>query len=102
MENAAEGLRWYRKTTQLDPDNQEGWLGLGELAHATSTLEEAETAEALKVFWTARDIHGKRLSHNPYAPLAPLRFKRFRALIKADELCWWAQPNRWAQPIHGD
>ena len=44
VENAAEGLRWYREATQLDPDNREGWLGLGEVAQATSTLEEAKTA----------------------------------------------------------
>jgi len=44
VENAAEGLRWYREATQLDPDNQEGWLGLGEAAQATSALEETETA----------------------------------------------------------
>ncbi|WP_133512745.1 tetratricopeptide repeat protein [Candidatus Thiosymbion oneisti] len=44
VENAAEGLRWYREATQLDPDNREGWLGLGEAAQATGTLEEAEAA----------------------------------------------------------
>lgn len=44
VENAAEGLHWYREATQLDPDNREGWLGLGEAAQATGTMEEAKDA----------------------------------------------------------
>jgi tetratricopeptide (TPR) repeat protein len=42
--NVAEGLSWYRKATALDPDNMEGWLGLGNAALVGGTLHEAEQA----------------------------------------------------------
>jgi hypothetical protein len=35
--NIAEGLSWYRKATTLDPDNMEGWRGLGDAALAGGT-----------------------------------------------------------------
>jgi tetratricopeptide (TPR) repeat protein len=37
-----QGLKWYREATSLDPDNIEGWLGLGEAALAEGTLAEAD------------------------------------------------------------
>jgi hypothetical protein len=37
INSVAEGLKWYREATSLDPDNMAGWLGLGD-AQGCSTL----------------------------------------------------------------
>ena len=42
--NIAEGLSWYRKATTLDPDDMEGWRGLGDAALAGGTLQESDEA----------------------------------------------------------
>ncbi len=41
IENAKEGLAWYREATVLDPQNKEGWKGLGDAALAGGTVQEA-------------------------------------------------------------
>ena len=42
--NVAQGLKWYREATALDPDNMAGWFGLGEAAQIAGTLEESGQA----------------------------------------------------------
>ena len=44
VESAADGLSWYREATTLDPQNMEGWLGLGDAAMSAGPLEEAKRA----------------------------------------------------------
>ena len=44
LENAAEGLSWYRKATELDPQNMGGWIGRGDAAMSSGTLKEANDA----------------------------------------------------------
>ena len=39
--SVAEGLKWYREATDIDPDNMAGWVGLGDAAVAAGTLKEA-------------------------------------------------------------
>jgi tetratricopeptide (TPR) repeat protein len=42
--SVAEGLKWYREATDLDPSNMPGWIGLGDAAIAAGTLKEADAA----------------------------------------------------------
>ena len=39
-----DGLKWYRKATELDPQNMGGWIGRGDAAMSSGTLEEANDA----------------------------------------------------------
>src|SRR6267154_1452089 len=40
--NVAQGLKWYREATSLDPDNLAGWLGFGDAAMLAGMLREAD------------------------------------------------------------
>jgi tetratricopeptide (TPR) repeat protein len=42
VNDVREGLKWYRDATSLDPDNMEGWFGLGDAAMAAGILREAD------------------------------------------------------------
>jgi tetratricopeptide (TPR) repeat protein len=44
IENAAEGLRWYREAVELDPENMAGWVGLGDAAMLAGQVEDAVLA----------------------------------------------------------
>ena len=57
--SVAEGLKWYREATDLDPDNMEGWVGLGDAAVAAGTLKEADAA-FLKYIELARRAGNER------------------------------------------
>ncbi len=59
MNSVAEGLKWYREATDLDPDNMEGWVGLGDAAVAAGTLKEADAA-FLKYIELARRAGNER------------------------------------------
>ena len=57
--SVAEGLKWYREATSLDPDNMAGWVELGDAAMAAGTLREADAA-FLKYIELARRAHDER------------------------------------------
>lgn len=59
--SVAEGLKWYREATSLDPDNTAGWLGLGDAAMAAGTLQEADQG-FLKSFLHKKTIFYQRLN----------------------------------------
>jgi tetratricopeptide (TPR) repeat protein len=42
VSNVAEGLKWYRQATYLDPENMAGWQGLGDAAINAGNLQEAD------------------------------------------------------------
>jgi tetratricopeptide (TPR) repeat protein len=44
VNNVADGLKWYREATALDPNNMAGWLGLGDAAVDAGILPEAGQA----------------------------------------------------------
>jgi tetratricopeptide (TPR) repeat protein len=44
IENAAEGLDWYREAVELDPKNMAGWVGFGDAAMLTGRVEDAVRA----------------------------------------------------------
>jgi tetratricopeptide (TPR) repeat protein len=57
--SVADGLKWYREATDLDPDNMAGWGGLGDAAVAAGTLKEADAA-FLKYIELARRARNER------------------------------------------
>jgi tetratricopeptide (TPR) repeat protein len=59
VNSVAEGLKWYREATSLDPSNMEGWIGLGDAATSAGTLREADAA-FLKYIELARRTNDER------------------------------------------
>jgi tetratricopeptide (TPR) repeat protein len=59
INSVAQGLKWYREATSLDPDNIAGWLGLGDAAMTAGTLQEAD-AGFLKYIELARRTRDER------------------------------------------
>src|SRR5262249_38724808 len=44
VNNVAEGVQWFRKATTLDPDDMDGWLGLGSAALLAGASDESARA----------------------------------------------------------
>jgi tetratricopeptide (TPR) repeat protein len=57
--SVAQGLKWYREATSLDPDNMAGWVGLGDAAMTAGTLQEAD-AGFLRYIELARRTRDER------------------------------------------
>jgi tetratricopeptide (TPR) repeat protein len=57
--SVAQGLKWYREATSLDPDNMEGWFGLGDAAMLVGILQDADRG-FLKYIELARRARNER------------------------------------------